>query len=120
GLGLAVGGVAGLIGIVGTVAPKITAFRDALMNMGSAGQFVGRNLGLITGVLGGVAAALGIYTLYLGRNAREQAEAEAAANSYTEAIKEQGAAVGEATDALALKNIVKGEIGQSLRDAGAD
>lgn len=114
------GGALGLIGLLGTAGPKIKAFRDGLLEMGTVGQFAGKNLGLIAGGLAAAGAAVAIYSYALGRQAQEQQEAENRTREYTDAIQEQGDALGVTTDELTLTKIVAGDVGEALRTTGSD
>lgn len=117
--GLAAAGL-GAIGIIGTFGPKVREFHKSLESMGSAGNFLAANLGRATLALGAVGVAVGVYSYILGKNAEQAAETETKVRNYTDAIREQGSAVGELTDQLALKDILEGEIGEAVRTAGAD
>jgi len=57
----------GLIGTAATLAPKIKQLRDSLMAMGTAGQFLGRNMGTMATGIGVATAALGLLTYQMGR-----------------------------------------------------
>src|SRR5690606_21040135 len=50
----------GLIGTVATLAPKVKQLRDSLMAMGTAGQFLGRNMGTMATGIGVATAAFGL------------------------------------------------------------
>src|SRR5690606_11843206 len=80
----------GLIGTVATLAPKIKQLRDSLMAMGTAGQFLGRNMGTMATGIGVATAALGLLTYQMGRQAEQAAEAEAQIQGFADAIKEVG------------------------------
>src|SRR5690606_28420496 len=80
----------GLIGTVATLAPKIKQMRDSLMAMGTAGQFIGRNMGTMATGIGVATAALGVFTYYMGEQARQAAESEARIQGFADAIKEVG------------------------------
>src|SRR5690606_28873027 len=84
----------GLIGTVATLAPKIKQLRDSLMAMGTAGQFVGRNMGTMATGIGVATAALGLLTWHMGQQAQMAAEAEARIQGFADAIKEVGDLTG--------------------------
>src|SRR5690606_3049300 len=80
----------GLIGTAATLAPKIKQLRDSLMAMGTAGQFLGRNMGTMATGIGVATAALGVFAYYMGEQARQAAESEARIQGFADAIKEVG------------------------------
>lgn len=108
------------VGVVGTFGPKIAETKKILEGMGTAGQFASRNMGRFAAGMGIASVAVAGLSWYLGEQAKKQAEAEEAARGYTEAINEQGTAVGALTDELALQAILEGELGEALRQAGVD
>lgn len=122
--GLGIGGVstAGLtlLGTAGFLIPKIHEAKDALNNLGVGGQFVARNMGRATAALGVAGIALAGLSFYLGEQAKKQAEAKAEAEAYTQAIIEQGSAIGDLTDQHAANAILTGSLGENLRSASAD
>lgn len=120
GLGGVVTAAAGLGGAVLVLAPKIDQAKKALDDMGNVGKFASRNMGRFAGAMGVAGIAVAGLTWYLGKQAEKQAEAEEAALGYTDAIKEQGAAVGNLTDKLALEGVLEGELGEALRGVKAD
>src|SRR5690606_300624 len=62
----------------------------SLMAMGTAGQFIGRNMGTMATGIGVATAALGVFTYYMGEQARQAAESEARIQGFADAIKEVG------------------------------
>src|SRR5690606_41428543 len=80
----------GLIGTAATLAPKIKQLRDSLMAMGTAGQFLGRNMGTMATGIGVATTALGLLTSQMGRQAEQAAEAEAQIQGFADQIKEVG------------------------------
>lgn len=83
----------GTVGLIGTFGPKVKEAQDALMKMGGAGQFVGRNMGRMAAGLGIAGVAMAGISYVLGENSRRAAEAEDRVKGYAEAIR----AAGDAT-----------------------
>lgn len=95
--GLATAGL-GTVGVMATMIPKLQAARKALMGMGTAGQFLGRNMGAIGAGAGVATLAVGTLTFVLGRHAERVAKAEARITGWADAIREAGdVAEGTAT-----------------------
>lgn len=113
-------GLIGVVGVAGTLGPKIKAAQDALANMGTTAQFIGRNMGKLTAGLGLAGVALAVYTNYLGAQANAQQEAEDRVRSLTDAIREQGEEVGMASLEVVAQAILDGKVGEALRSAEAD
>lgn len=110
----------GVLGALILLVPRIKLAKDALMGMGATGQFFGRNMGRIAGIASGLGIAVAILTYELGKNARAQAEITEQSRTYTDAILEQKGAIGDLTEAVTINRILSGELGESLRNAGAD
>src|SRR5690606_33078505 len=68
----------------------VKQMRDSLMAMGTAGQFIGRNMGTMATGIGVATAALGLLTWHMGQQAQQAAEAEARIQGFADAIKEVG------------------------------
>lgn len=113
-------GLLGVIGLVGTFAPKISKLVSALNEMGSIGQLVAGNLGLIAGGLGIAAAAFAVYSYILGQHAKAQAEAKTRIDALSAAITQQGTATGQTTDELNLNAVMVGDVGVALRKSHTD
>lgn len=79
--GVALTGVAaaglGVIGVVGIMGPKVVAAQASLMNMGAAGQFVGRNMGNAAKGVGAFTLGLAALSLYEGMMAKAATSAAA-------------------------------------------
>jgi TP901 family phage tail tape measure protein len=115
---VATGGL--LIGAYGKLAPMVDNMKASLEGMGSAGQFAARNMGLIGAAAGGVTIALvGIAAIY-GDVAKRQAEIEEGAREYAAAIRDQTGALQENIDAVTARKFAEGDLGDVLRDSGAD
>lgn len=80
----------GAVGVIGTMAPKVMAAKSALMQMGTAGQFVGRNMGTMATAAGIAGVAVGLLAFHMGENAKQAAESEARVQGFTDAIRETG------------------------------
>lgn len=85
-----IGGVSaaglGVVGVMGVMGPKVRQAKDALATMGTGAQFVGRNLGAISGVLLGVGAAVGVAAIAYERATRSSREYEAAVRDLASAM----------------------------------
>ena len=123
-VGVGFAGLAGTgltaVGVVGTMAPKVRELKGALDGMGTAGQFVSRNMGTMAGALGIAGVALAVMAYSAGEQAKAQANVAAIAQSYTDAILEQGDAIGRLTDQTTALELLEGGLGEALRDAGVD
>src|SRR5690554_1818788 len=112
----------GLIGTAATLAPRIKQLRDSLMAMGTAGQFVGRNMGTMATGIGVATVALGLLTYHMGRQAQQAAEAEARIQGFADAIKEVGDLTGGVEQQIInlLSSTDKGSrlIAEWMREAG--
>lgn len=97
----------GTVGIVGTLAPKIVAARNALMTMGTAAQFLGRNLTLMMGIAGAAVAVIGAIAFAMGESAEKARAAEQRINDMALAMRD----AGDAGDGL------NSWLEQMLRDA---
>jgi TP901 family phage tail tape measure protein len=84
----------GAIGIVGTLAPKVIAARNALLTMGTAAQFLGRNLTLMLGIAGAVVVAVSAVAYAMGESASRARAAEERINGMAQAMREAGSAGG--------------------------
>jgi TP901 family phage tail tape measure protein len=108
------------IGIYGTLKPKLDEVKKSLNEMGSAGQFVGRNIGAVGGIAAGAAVGLGILAWAYGEQAKEQAEAAAVAERYAEAMRDGADATGELVDKQLRQDFADSGIGELLADTSAD
>lgn len=117
--GLAFAGL-GAVGVIGTMAPKVIAARDALMNMGTAGQFVGRNMGAMATAAGVAGVAIGVLAYVMGENAKLAAESEARIQGFTDAIRETGDAASgtEAFLTQMLESAEGRQVTEMLDEAG--
>lgn len=100
----------GIVGAVGILGPKVIEARNALMQMGTAGQFVGSNLGKISGALAGVGAAVAVGTYIYG-------EATKAAREYSDQVKGLAADLGAVAEGQASVNDVLSDfLSQNISD----
>lgn len=116
---LSAGGL-GLIGLVGTIGPKVKEFSDGLKKMGPLGASLATNLGKTTLALGAVGIAVGIYSYVLGQNEKRKQEAIDLSKEYADAIREETGAVNENIDSVTAQKL--GEFGgaDKLRELHAD
>lgn len=101
--GLAFGGVstAGLtvLGVTAMLVPKVRILRASMMGMGTAGQFVGRNMGRMATGVGLAAVAIAGVSYIMGQNAKKAEEARQRMLGFADAIREAGdAAEGTASE----------------------
>lgn len=108
----------GVVGAVGTLAPKIIAARNALAQMGTGAQFIGRNMGRMAAGAGLVGVALAGVTYVAGRQAEKAAEADARVRGWADAIREAGDAAEGALTYLSQLVEETPELARAM--AGAD
>lgn len=119
GMGALVGVGSASIGIYGTLAPKIAAFKEALEGMGGIGQSVASNLGKIGLAAGGVTAALGIAAFIYGKQAEAQAAFNAQVDKFTSAMKEAGGATDDFNKSI-RQAFSDSKVGEILAKTNAD
>lgn len=76
------------VGVVATLAPKIIAAKNALMTMGVAAQFLGRNLTLMMGVAGAALLVIGAIAYAMGESAQKARESEQRINGMALAMRD--------------------------------
>lgn len=111
-------GAAG-IGIYGTLAPKLDAFKKALEGLGGIGPSIASNLGKVGLAAAGLGVAMAGVLYVMGKQAEEQAKFDAGVDRFVAAMKEAGGAT-EKFNREIREGFSESGIGEMLANTDAD